>query len=360
MTVRQNVALAPLTTLQLGGAARFFVEASGDEDLQAALVFAGQRSVPAFVLGGGSNLVVPDAGFDGLVVRLVSTGVSFRPQGDDVVCEVAAGEPWDPVVAAAVGRNLAGLECLSGIPGSAGATPIQNVGAYGQEVADTVWAVRVLERASGTIVTLDAAACGFAYRDSNFKRDPQRHVVLGVSFTLRPGGAPTVRYAELAAALAATSSPPSLAGVRATVLALRRRKSMVIAADDPNLRSVGSFFTNPVLDAAAADAVVARALAAGVVDDPAKLPRYPAAGGLVKLAAGWLIERSGMTKGLRRGPVGISSNHALALVHHGGGRTADLLALAREVRAAVNDRFGVWLAPEPVILGAPADDPLRA
>ena len=359
MTVRQNVALAPLTTLELGGAARFFVEASGDEDLQAALVFAGQRSVPVFVLGGGSNLVVPDAGFDGLVVRMASTGVSFRPDGDAVVCEAAAGEPWDRVVAAAVARDLAGLECLSGIPGSAGATPIQNVGAYGQEVADTVRAVRVLERASGTIATLDPAACGFAYRDSNFKRDPQRHVVLGVSFALRPGGAPTVRYAELAAALAANPAAPSLAEVRATVLQLRRRKSMVIAADDPNRRSVGSFFTNPVLDPTGVDVVVARALAAGVIDDPAKLPRYPAGDGRLKLAAGWLIERSGMTKGLRRGPVGISSNHALALIHHGGGRTADLLALAREVRAAVHDRFGVWLVPEPVILGAPPADPLQ-
>ena len=359
MTVRQNVALAPMTTLELGGPARFFVEASGDDDLQAALEFAGQQSLPVFVLGGGSNLVVPDAGFDGLVIRMASAGVSFRPEGDAVLCEVAAGEPWDQVVSAAVGRDLAGLECLSGIPGSAGATPIQNVGAYGQEVADTVRGVRVLERATGAIVTLDAAACGFAYRDSAFKRDPGRHVVLGVSFALRPGGAPTVRYTELAAALASSPAAPSLAQVRATVLELRRRKSMVIAADDPNRRSVGSFFTNPVLAPAAAEAVVARALAAGVVDDPAKLPRYPAAGGQVKLAAGWLIERSGMTRGLRRGTVGISSAHALALVHHGGGRTADLLALAREVRAAVDDRFGVWLAPEPVILGAPADDPLR-
>jgi UDP-N-acetylmuramate dehydrogenase len=359
MTVRQNVALAPMTTLELGGPARFFVEASGDDDLQAALEFAGQRSLPAFVLGGGSNLVVPDAGFDGLVIRMASAGVSFRSEGDAVLCEVAAGEPWDQVVSAAVGRDLAGLECLSGIPGSAGATPIQNVGAYGQEVADTVRGVRVLERGTGAIVTLDAAACGFAYRDSAFKRDPGRHVVLGVSFALRPGGAPTVRYTELAAALASSPAAPSLAQVRATVLELRRRKSMVIVADDPNRRSVGSFFTNPVLAPAAAEAVVARALAAGVVDDPAKLPRYPAAGGQVKLAAGWLIERSGMTRGLRRGTVGISSAHALALVHHGGGRTADLLALAREVRAAVDDRFGVWLAPEPVILGAPADDPLR-
>ena len=194
-------------------------------------------------------------------------------------------------MAAAVGRDLAGLECLSGIPGSAGATPIQNVGAYGQEVADTVRDVRVLERASGTIATLDAAACGFAYRDSNFKRDPRRHVVLGVSFALRPGGAPTVRYAELAAALAASPAAPSLAQVRATVLELRRRKSMVIAADDPNRRSVGSFFTNPVLDAAAADAVVARALAAGVVDDPAKLPRYPAPGGKAEAGRG-LVDRA--------------------------------------------------------------------
>ena len=271
---------------------------------------------------------------------------------------MAAGEPWDPVVAAAVSRDLAGLECLSGIPGSAGATPIQNVGAYGQEVSDTIRAVRVLDRRDGSVAELAAKDCGFSYRDSEFKRHPGRHLVLSVTFALRPAGRPEIRYGELATALAAVSSSPSLADVRGAVLQLRRRKSMVIDPGDPNRRSVGSFFTNPIVSEDHARAVVDRALAAGLVDDAGKVPRFAAGPGLVKLAAGWLIERAGLARGLRRGPVGLSSAHALALVHHGGGTTAHLLALAREVRAAVLERFDVRLSPEPVILDAGPDDPL--
>jgi UDP-N-acetylmuramate dehydrogenase len=358
LAVAEDVPLAPLTTLELGGPARFFAEVAAEDDLLEAVAFAERRGLPLFVLGGGSNLVVADAGFPGLVVRLTGRGIAFRPAGADMLCEVAAGEPWDDVVAAAIARGLAGLECLSGIPGSAGATPIQNVGAYGQEVSDTVRSVRALDRHRGAVIDLPAAACAFAYRDSAFKRDPHRHVVLRVTYALRPDGAPTIRYAELARALAAASSSPDLATVRATVLALRRHKSMVIDPADPNRRSVGSFFTNPIVPAALADQLVARALAEGLVSDPAAVPRYPAGAGQAKLAAGWLIERAGFARGLRRGPVGISSAHALSLVHHGGGRTTDLLALAREIRAGVEARFGIRLVPEPVILGARPDDPL--
>jgi UDP-N-acetylmuramate dehydrogenase len=368
LRVAEEVPLAPLTTLELGGRARFFVEARDEETIGEAMAFGQRRGLPVFVLGGGSNLVVPDAGYPGLVLRVATRGIQHRSEGERALCEVAAGEPWDAVVADCVSRGLAGLECLSGIPGSAGATPIQNVGAYGQEVAETIHSVRVLERraAAGGAAAGGAAAgvrelapedCAFSYRDSAFKRDPQRHVVLAVTFALHSGGPPTVRYPELAAALAGEAA--DLARVRQTVLALRRRKSMVIDPADPNRRSVGSFFTNPIVGNAKADAVVARALAAGVAAEAGQVPRFPAGPGRSKLAAGWLIERAGIARGLRRGAVGVSTAHALALVHHGRGRTTELLALAREVRAAVEARFGVWLTPEPVILGARADDPLR-
>jgi UDP-N-acetylmuramate dehydrogenase len=356
LTVAEDVPLAPLTTLELGGPARFYVEAAGEAEVLEALDFGARRGVPIFVLGGGSNLVVPDAGFPGLVIRLTGRGVAFREAGDEVICDVAAGEPWDGVVAQAVGRGLAGLECLSGIPGSAGATPIQNVGAYGQEVADTVRWVRALDRRTGAVVDLAPADCAFAYRDSAFKHDPGSHVVLRVAFGLRPGGPPTVRYAELTRALAGATA--DLAAVRAMVLALRRRKSMVIDPADPNRRSVGSFFTNPIVPVATADELARRAAAEGLAPTPEAVPRFPAGPGRAKLAAAWLIERAGFDKGLSRGAVGLSTAHALALVHHGGGCTAELLALAREIRAGVQARFGLWLVPEPIVLGAHPDDPL--
>ena len=375
--MREGVPLAPLTTLGLGGRARYFLEAPDGATLAAALGWARDEGLPAVLLAGGSNVVVADAGVDGLVVRMAQRGVrrdrareAAETGGDRAAAEsgsggaavelwtVAAGEPWDPLVERAVAAGLAGIECLSGIPGTAGATPIQNVGAYGQEVSEVVESVRVLDRASLEERELAPAECAFGYRDSRFRREPERHAVLAVTFRLAPGGAAATRYPELERAVAATGEPPTLAAVRRTVLALRRAKSMVIEPGDDNRRSVGSFFVNPVLPAAEAEAVVARALAAGAARDPSEVPRFAAEEGRVKLSAGWLIERAGFPKGTRRGAVGISSRHALALVHHGGGTTADLLALAREVRRAVRDRFGVTLRPEPVFLGFGEADPL--
>jgi UDP-N-acetylmuramate dehydrogenase len=343
--IRDAVPLGPLTTLELGGPARHFAEVTDDGAVAEALRWAEARGLPALIVGGGSNLVVGDAGFDGLVVRMATRGTRFEAAAGEVRLTAAAGEPWDPLVAAAVARGLGGLECLSGIPGLVGATPIQNVGAYGQEVAETIRSVRVLER--GTWQTRDLApeACGFGYRDSAFKRDPDRFVVLAVSFALHPGAPPALRYRELAQALAGESAP-SLAAARTTVLALRANKSMLVTPGDPNRRSAGSFFTNPIVEARQADEVAARAAVAG-----AAMPRWPAGDGRVKLSAGWLIERAGIAKGYRRGPVGISSAHALALVHHGGGSTTALLALAREVAEAVHGRFGVALTPEPTFVG---------
>ena len=356
--IRQNVPLAPLTTFELGGPARFFCQVVTSEDAVWALRWAGDRGLPVFVLGGGSNVVVGDAGFPGLVLQLVARGTEFRSQGDHVLVEAQAGQPWDDVVAAAVARDLAGIECLSGIPGTAGATPIQNVGAYGQEVADTILSLRVLDRRSLVVRELPAAECGFAYRNSVFRRDPGQAIVLSASFALRPGAQPLVAYRELADALA-SQARPSLSEVREAVLDLRRKKSMVCDAHDPNRRSAGSFFTNPVVGAAQAAEVVAQALRENLAHAPEEVPQYPLPGGRVKLAAGWLVERAGIVRGLRMGPVGVSSRHALVLVHHGGGSTADLLRLAVHVRDAVALRFAITLQPEPIFLGVAWPAPQR-
>jgi len=352
IAIENHVPLAPLTTLELGGPARFFVRADSEAAVAEALLWAKGRGLPVFVLGGGSNLVVADAGFEGLVLQVAPPGLTFHVAGDEVLVEAGAGQPWDALVDEAVRQDLAGVECLAGIPGLVGATPIQNVGAYGQEVSQTIRRVRVLDRKSLQVGDLDPADCGFGYRDSAFKRAPDRLVVLAVTFALRPGGAPTLRYPELRAALAGEAS---LSVVRDTVRRLRAAKSMLLVPGDENRRSAGSFFMNPIVAPEEAERVVALAVSEGLVKEAAQVPRFPATGGQVKLAAGWLIERAGIAKGFRQGPVGISSRHALALVHHGAGTTADLLALARHVRDAVAARFGVRLVPEPVLLGAALD-----
>jgi UDP-N-acetylmuramate dehydrogenase len=355
--IRADEPLAPHTTLELGGPARAFATARSEDELVGLLAWAEERALPAFVLGGGSNLVIPDAGFPGLVVQVGLRGLTFQPSGAQVLVTARAGELWDDVVAACVARGLAGLECLSGIPGRAGATPIQNVGAYGEDVAGTVVAVRVLDRRTRRVRVVDPSECAFGYRTSAFKHRLTAAVVLGVTFALAPGAVAPLRYPELAAALGDRPSP-SLEEIREVVLRLRRGKSMVLDAADPNRRSAGSFFTNPIVPAAFADELARRAVSDGLAEDVAQVPRYPAGPGQVKLAAAWLIERAGISRGLRRGAVGVSSRHCLALVHHGGGSTAELLGLAREVRAAVEVRFGVRLVPEPVVLGASAEDPL--
>ncbi len=353
-----DVPLAPLTSLELGGPARFFLEAADETAVLEALAWARCEDVPAVVLGGGSNVVVADAGFDGLVIRLVGRGVGRARDGGDVLVTAAAGEPWDDLVAGTVADGLAGLECLSGIPGTAGAAPVQNVGAYGQDVSETVARVRAVDRARLAPEELRGDACGFVYRGSTFRAAPERWALVSVTFRLRPDGAGAVRYPELARHLGAGTAAPRPAEVREAVLELRRSKSMVLEPDDPNRRSAGSFFLNPVLPAAEAEAVARRAAASGAAADPSEVPRFPAGSGLVKLSAAWLIERAGFARGLRRGAVGISSRHALALVHHGGGTTAALLALAGEIRLVVHRRYGVVLVPEPAFIGFGAADPL--
>jgi UDP-N-acetylmuramate dehydrogenase len=332
------VRLSELTTLRLGGPAERYVEASTDDEV----IEVVRDAEPLLILAGGSNLVVADGGFPGTVLQIATRGV----RRDGATLEVAAGEPWDPLVAACVVDGLAGIECLAGIPGSVGATPIQNVGAYGQEVAETIVAVRVLDRARGVVEELAPAACGFTYRSSAFKREPGRWVVLGVRFALHASelSAP-IRYAELARALdVELGDRAPLAEVREAVLALRRRKGMVLDDADPDTFSAGSFFTNPILEADEHAALRART--------DAEPPAWPEADGRVKTSAAWLIERAGFHRG-DGDPDGIaiSTKHTLALTNRGHGTTAQLVAFAREIAAGVHEAFGVDLTPEPVLVG---------
>jgi UDP-N-acetylmuramate dehydrogenase len=354
--IRREVPLAPRTTLGVGGAAARFCEARSEADLAAAIAYARVERLPLTLLGGGSNVVVADEGVPGLVVHVALRGLHARDEGDRVLVDVAAGEPWDEVVARACDEGLAGIEALSGIPGSTGATPVQNVGAYGQEVADTIVAVRVIERATGAVRTLSPAECGFRYRHSALKARPDAYAVVAVTFALRRGDATVVRHGELGRALGGTGASP--ARVREAVIALRRAKSMVFdppgsPSRDENARSAGSFFTNPVVDPVHAARVVELAVARGSVAGAEEVPRWNEPDGRVKLAAGWLVEHSGFSRGLRRGAVGLSTRHALALVCHKGATTAALLAFAEEIRAGVHARFGVTLEREPVWIGAP-------
>ena len=365
--------LSDYTTLGLGGPAKTFVEAASEDELVAAVRAADAADEPVLLLGGGSNLVIADDGFPGTVIHIGPRGLEFSaPSADDLVdVTVAAGEDWDSVVAATVARGLAGLECLSGIPGRAGATPVQNVGAYGQEVAEAITSVRVFDRVKGTTFDLPNASCHFAYRNSLFKSGaPDRYVVTSVTFRLhRDSLSRPVKYAELASALGVEMGERAAAdAVRAAVLKIRGRKGMVLNPDDPDTRSAGSFFTNAVISAeqfAHVEAVAATRDSVRATGRP--VPRFPVSpvegspvegspveggDGLVKVPAAWLIEHAGFTKGYGApGPARVSSKHTLALTNAGGATTADLLALAREIVAGVREVFGVTLTPEPTLVG---------
>ncbi|HET7358223.1 MAG TPA: UDP-N-acetylmuramate dehydrogenase [Nocardioidaceae bacterium] len=334
--------LAGYTTLRLGGPARRLLHAGSREQLVEAVRDADRDNEPVLLLAGGSNLVICDDGFPGTAVRIATRGIDVQDAGPTGVrVTVQAGEPWDAFVAGAVEQGWVGVEALSGIPGSVGATPIQNVGAYGQEVAETVVSVRCWDRVDAQPVEIPAAECGFGYRTSRFKRDPRRFLVLAVVFEFERGGlgAP-VRYPELARRLGVeTGQRVPLASVRRTVLALRAGKGMVLDPDDHDTWSAGSFFTNPLLDADQA---------ARLPDDA---PRWPQADGTVKTSAAWLIERAGFSKGYGDGRAALSGKHTLALTNRGEATTADLLELAGRIRAGVQDRFGIRLVNEPVLVG---------
>lgn len=350
--VCEQVNLAGYTTLRLGGPARRFVEATTVDELIGAVRKADEAGEEILVLGGGSNLVVADAGFPGTVVHVATRGVTVTPAAEPgrVLVRAQAGEEWEPFVARCVEEGYAGVECLSGIPGRLGATPIQNVGAYGQDVSETITEVRAYDRERAEVVTLDRDACRFAYRGSAFKGS-SRHVVLEVTFSLELADLSTpVRYAELARTLGvAPGGRVPLKDAREAVLALRAGKGMVLDAADPDTRSAGSFFTNPILDAEQVAALEKHV--ADRLGPDAAFPRYPESDGRVKTSAAWLIDKAGFTKGHTRGPVRISTKHTLALTNPGGASTEDLLALAREVRDGVRTAFGVTLVNEPVFVG---------
>lgn len=351
--VKERVPLGPLTTLGVGGEARFFLDAHQEETVKDALGWASRKGCEVTILGGGSNVLVSDRGVDGLVVRVRIGGVKelLDVGGAEglAVLEVGAGEQLDGFVASAVAAGHAGVECLSGIPGYVGAAPIQNVGAYGQEIGETIVRVRAMHRATRHIVTFDNPACHFSYRSSVFKEELRDLcVVLTVTVSLARRGAPRVRYPELARELASRGTDPaSLADVRAAVLAIRRSKAMVIDGSDADPKSAGSFFVNPVVSTDEADEIERRApVAAGAPP----MPRFRA-GDTIKLSAAWLIEHAGFAKGSGEGSVGISTHHALAIVNRGGASATEVLRFACRVRAAVRARFGVALLPEPVLVG---------
>jgi UDP-N-acetylmuramate dehydrogenase len=340
--------MAPCTTLGIGGAARFFTEVETENHVAEALEFAETRCLPVFILGGGSNLVVSDEGFRGLVVRIALRGIDMK----DGVLVAAAGEDWDSFVCRCVGHGFAGIECLSGIPGTVGGTPIQNVGAYGQEVSNVIVSVRALDRSTRKVVELGSKECGFAYRTSMFNASyPGRYIVLSVSYELRRNAAPRIEYPDLIRHFADRAGSPALAEVREAVLQIRARKSMIIQVGDPDAKSAGSFFKNPQVPADAAERAELSARSSGVLANGQIMPRYPMPNGWVKLSAAWLIERAGFAKGYNRGRVGLSSRHALALINLGDATARELLDLMHDIQAGVHARFGIDLVPEPVFVG---------
>ncbi len=347
MTIQENVALAPLTTLQVGGPARYFADARRDDNVPEAVEFAHTRNLPLFVLGGGSNVLVADSGFAGLVLHIAIGGLTSEASGSSILFTVGAGHDWDAFVAQAVVQNCAGVECLSGIPGSAGGTPVQNVGAYGQEVSETIESVRAFDTKEDRIVTLPRPACGFRYRSSIFNTGERgRYIILRVHYRLRRGAAPTLKYADLQRHFAEAKTPPALSAVREAVREIRRAKGMLLVPGDSDSHSAGSFFKNPALTAAQFGEVAARAESKGL-----EIPAYPASGAQHKISAAWLVEHSGFSKGFRLGPAGISTKHALALINAGGACAADIVRLKEEIQRQVEKEWGILLDPEPVMVG---------
>jgi UDP-N-acetylmuramate dehydrogenase len=348
MNMREHVPLGPLTTLGIGGPARYFVEAGTEAEAIEAVEFARSRALPLFILGGGSNLVVADAGFPGLAVRMAICEVSqVEGPGDRVVFDAGAGLDWDEWVARTVAANCAGVECLSGIPGTVGGTPVQNVGAYGQEVSQTIQEVRALDLQTLQIRVLSNEQCGFGYRSSIFNSTEMgRYLILRVSFEVEKGGAPSLRYADVQQYFAGRPSTPSLAEVREAVRGIRLRKAMLIVPGDEDSRSAGSFFKNPVVPRATYEELRTRLASRGL-----QLPSYAAANGTRKLPAAWLVEHAGFAKGYQMGPVGISRRHALAIVNRGEATAVDVMRLKDEIQKRVRNEFGIELRPEPVFVG---------
>jgi UDP-N-acetylmuramate dehydrogenase len=350
MLLQENIPLAPLTTFHLGGAARFFVEAKTIGEVEESVALAQAKSLPLFVLGGGSNLLVADSGWPGVVLKIAIPGIEQRPgtnEDGNVLFEAGAGESWDRFVSHAVVAHCAGVECLSGIPGSVGGTPVQNVGAYGQEVSQTIESVQVFDRKDGLVRELCNEACGFTYRSSIFNTTERgRFIILRVVYALTPGGDAYIGYADLKQHFEGRETLPNLAETREAVRHIRARKGMLIVAGDPDCQSAGSFFKNPVLSEAQHADLQQCAASKGF-----HLPSYPALEKNRKVSAAWLVEKSGFARGYGFGHVGISSKHALAIVNRGGASAAEVLALKDQIQQRVKEIWDVTLELEPVMVG---------
>jgi UDP-N-acetylmuramate dehydrogenase len=346
----ENIPLAPLTTFKIGGPARYFVEARTAAEAQEAATFARSRDLPLFVLGGGSNLVIADAGWPGLVLKIAIEGIdqhSGLNEDGKILFDAGAGESWDKFVSHVVMARCAGVECLSGIPGSVGGTPVQNVGAYGQEVSDTIASVQVLDLKDDQVRELCPEACGFSYRASIFNTTERgRFIVLRVTYALTPDGLPRITYADLKQHFEGRETPPNLAETREAVRHIRARKGMLIVPGDADCQSAGSFFKNPILSEQQHEDLKRRAAARGLT-----VPSYPALETRKKVSAAWLVERSGFTRGFGFGHVGISTRHALAIVNRGGATAADVLALKEQIQQRVDEIWAIRLEPEPVMVG---------
>ena len=347
MIITENVALAPLTTLKVGGAARYFIEATSTAEVSQAVEFSKSADLPLFILGGGSNLVISDAGWPGLVLKVGITGINHRHGHDEVIFEAGAGEDWDKFVGMVVAHNIAGIECLSGIPGSVGASPVQNVGAYGQEVSNTIESVVALDLRDGQVHELSNQDCGFSYRTSIFNSTERgRYIILQVNYSLKHGAEVYVAYVDLKKYFAGWSEKPTLANVRDAVRKIRAGKGMLITAGDDDCRSAGSFFKNPILSADQYQALTARAAAKNL-----QIPSYPALDAQQKVSAAWLVEHSGFSGGYGNGPVGISRKHSLAIVNRGNATAADIVAFKQDIQQRVEEIWGILLEPEPVFVG---------
>lgn len=350
MLLLENIPLAPLTTIHIGGPAKYFVEAKSVGEVQEAVGFARARNLPLFVLGGGSNLLIADSGWPGVVLKISLQGVDQRAAPDvdsKVLFDTGAGESWDKFVSRAVMSNCAGIECLSGIPGSVGGTPVQNVGAYGQEVSETIYSVLVLDLKDGQVRELCNEACAFGYRTSIFNTcERGRFIVLRVTYALTPEGQPRIAYADLMRQFEGRETPPNLAETREAVRHIRALKGMLIVPGDPESRSAGSFFKNPVVSKTKHEDLQDRAAARGLT-----IPSYPALETHKKVSAAWLVEHSGFGKGFGSHRVGISSKHALAIVNRGGATAADVVALKEQIQQRVQEIWGIRLEPEPVMVG---------
>ena len=335
--IQDNIPLAPLTTLKVGGPARFYTRVESEDHVLEAFDHASTNGLDVFVLGGGSNILVSDAGFEGIVIHVALKGI--RADGSKIFAK--SGEDWDALVAHCVENDLAGLECLSGIPGFVGGTPVQNVGAYGQDVSESIVTVRCFDRMSKTVVDLSNADCGFTYRTSIFNSTERgRYVVLQVTYDLLPNGEPKIDYKDLKEHF--KGHDPSLRETRDAVIEIRRAKSMVIDEGDPNSRSAGSFFKNPIVE---------KALYESIAATTGTVPHFPAGENLVKIPAAWLIEQSGFHKGFRLGNAGISTKHSLALVNLGGASSAEMISLKDKIQHSVVQKFDILLQPEPVFVG---------